>query len=48
VDLNPNKNEANAQLVQKVIGLLAEKESFGTLRSQKLREFITIIVLGSG
>jgi hypothetical protein len=34
-------------MVQKVVGILAEKESFGTLRAQKLKEFITIIVMGS-
>lgn len=47
VDLNPNKNQSNGQIVQKVVGILAEKESFGTLRAQKLKEFITIIVMGS-
>jgi hypothetical protein len=34
-------------MVQKVVGILAGKESFGTLRAQKLKEFINIIVMGS-
>lgn len=33
VDLNPNKNSSNSQLVQRIIALLAEKENFGTLKS---------------
>jgi hypothetical protein len=37
VDLNPNKNTNNNQLVQKIIGLLAEKECFGTMKAEKLK-----------
>lgn len=33
VDLNPNKNSSNSQLVQRIIALLAEKDNFGTLKS---------------
>lgn len=46
VDLNPNKNTNNTQLVQKIIALLAEKDNFGAMKVEKLREFISIIVIG--
>lgn len=34
------------QLAQKVVGVLGEKDSFGGLRTEKVKEFITIVVTG--
>lgn len=48
IDLNPNKNIANNELVQKIIAILAQSDNFGSLKSRKLKEFIGIIVIGQG
>ncbi len=37
IDLNPNKNITNNQLVQKIIAILAQSENFGSLKSRKLK-----------
>lgn len=44
-DLNPSKNHANGQLVQKIVALLGDKDG-GIVRAQRLKEFISIIVVG--
>lgn len=48
VDLNPNKSAQNGQLVQRVVGLLGEREGqgCGAIRADRLREFISIVVVG--
>jgi hypothetical protein len=40
------KTLANGQLAQKLVGVLAGRESFGSLRTERVREFITIVVGG--
>ena len=45
VDLNPNKDGTN-QSVQKIVGYLAENDDFGVVKLSKLKQFITLVVLG--
>lgn len=35
------------QLAQKIVGVLGEKNSFGGLKTEKVKEFITIVVAGT-
>lgn len=44
-DLNPSKSAANAQLVQRIVGVLGDQEA-GVVRAHRLKEFISIIVVG--
>ncbi len=40
------KTIANGQLAQKLVGVLAGGESLGSLRTERVKEFITIVVVG--
>ncbi len=47
VDLNPNKNIGNSQLVQRVLSYVAEPNDGNIVTTERLWIFITIVINGN-